>query len=135
MARGGSRSGAGRPKGVLKGQGKGRQKQSPPEREFPPREPRPDRPADDAPRATKAIPIKGEIVTATPWLVPDDTEPRDFLLALMRDPQLPLGFRRQAAVDALPYCHGKVGELGKKAQAQLDAEDPERNGGWGDLLN
>jgi phage terminase small subunit len=122
MPRGGPRAGAGRPKGRKSGEGRGRQKRSPP-------------PGDGPAQSSKAIPVKGEIVTTTPFLVPADAQPREFLLSIMRDPELPLGFRRQAAVDALPYCHPKVGELGKKAAADLEALDRDQSGTWGDLLN
>jgi phage terminase small subunit len=117
MPRGGARSGAGRPR---KDKDPGRQKQSPP-------------PGSD--QGSKPPPLKGEIVTTSPFLAPKGTSPREFLLQIMSDPELPLAFRKQAAVDALPYCHPKFGELGKKAQAEIDAADAEKNGAWGDLLN
>jgi phage terminase small subunit len=120
MPRGGRRIGAGRPKGIKNGQGRGRQKQSPPG----------DQPNQEPPRQA----LKGEIVL-TSLAIPPDAMPRDFLLALMRDPELPLAARTHAAALALPFCHPKFGEIGKKAQADIDAQGAEDGGSWAGLLN
>lgn len=103
MPRGGKRIGAGRPAGARN-------------------KPKSDQ-AKPAPKPTgerKAERVVAEIVTVTPIVVPRDAMPRDFLLDLMRNPDLPLYFRRDAAALALPYCHPKA-VLGLKEARRLAA--------------
>lgn len=53
--------------------------------------------------------------------LPDpDLQPLDYLLNIVRNPQKPEDARMRAAALALPFCHAKPGEKGKKA-AKLDA--------------
>ena len=42
-------------------------------------------------------------------------DPLDFLTDVMNHEQLPIAMRADAAFKMLPYCHAKIGELGKKA--------------------
>ncbi len=44
-------------------------------------------------------------------VVPPDTEPLDFLLAIMRDPRQPMARRQKAATDAAQYRHPKLGAI------------------------
>lgn len=113
MPSGGKRLGAGRKPGSRnKPKGEGRQTDAPSAGEGR---------QTDAPReARKAERVVGEIVTVTPILVPRDAMPREFLLDLMRNPDLPLYFRRDAAALALPYCHPKA-VLGLKEARRLAA--------------
>jgi phage terminase small subunit len=50
-------------------------------------------------------------------------DPRDFLMDMMNHKQLPIAVRGKAALDLMPYMHGKVGEKGKKASAKERAQD------------
>jgi len=70
----------------------------------------------------------------SPIIVSADTQPREFLVNLMRNPDLPLGFRFRAAVLALPYCHPKFAPLGQKALADLVESAADRDGDWVGLL-
>lgn len=139
MPSGGKRVGSGRPKGspnksgfgkVPGGARKGHDRQPPPREARPEREER-----EEPPQAPRARPIKGEVLPAIDLTVPIDQMPREFLLEIMRHPALPLGFRRDCAVAALPYCHPKIADIGKKEQAELDAQGAERGSGWDGLLN
>ena len=48
--------------------------------------------------------------------------PLEHLLAVMRDPEVRVSRRDRAAISALPYCHAKAGDVGKKATAQEAAK-------------
>lgn len=141
MPSGGKRVGSGRPKGSPNRSGFGKVpggSRKRPDRQPPPRQPREERAEPEPPPAAepqRAKPIRGEILPALSLEVPHDQSPREFLLDLMRHPGLPLGFRRDVAVAALPYCHPKIADIGKKDQAELDAQNAERGSGWDGLLN
>lgn len=72
--------------------------------------------------------IVAEILPPIEFIVPSDIEPLDFLKTLMRDPRLPLGFRRDCAALAQPYAHAKP-ILGLKEARRLaawnDEDEPE----------
>lgn len=46
--------------------------------------------------------------------IPDEREPLDYMLDVMRDPEVDAGRRDRMAVAAAPYLHAKLGETGKK---------------------
>lgn len=48
--------------------------------------------------------------------LPETEDPLDWLLALMNEPRAKVFDRRNAAQTAVPYVHGKKGEMGKKEQ-------------------
>jgi hypothetical protein len=67
--------------------------------------------------------LRGEIMPALATIpCPPDVEPLDFLKSLMREPGLPLGFRRDCAALALPYAHAKP-IMGLKDARRLAAFD------------
>jgi hypothetical protein len=74
------------------------------------------------PETRRAIPIKGEILPPEPIVVPPGTLPREFLLEIMRNPHLPIAFRRDTAAIAAPYFHPKA-VIGLKEARQLAALD------------
>ena len=141
MPSGGKRVGSGRPKGSPNKSGFGKVPggpRRPRERTLPPRLAREERPEPEPQQAQqpqRPRPLKGEIIPMISLEVPAEREPLDFLLELMRHPGLPPGFRRDCAALALPYCHPKIADIGKKEQAELDAQDAERGSGWDGLLN
>lgn len=55
-------------------------------------------------------------------VVDPDLTPLDFALQVMRDPGQPMQTRLAAMAQALPYCHAKKGDEGKKAAKQAAAE-------------
>lgn len=66
---------------------------------------------------------KVEILPPLPSLhMPPNVEPLEFLKNLMRNDELPLGFRRDCAALALPYAHAKP-ILGLKDARRLAAFD------------
>jgi hypothetical protein len=73
--------------------------------------------------------VRAEILPPLPMLpelkIPPDVAPLDFLIALMRQPQLPLGFRRDCAAMALPFAHAKpiLGIKDARRLAALDDDD------------
>jgi phage terminase small subunit len=59
-----------------------------------------------------------------PWGLKDKySDPLSLLLDVSNNPKAPIGIRIQCAKDALPYCHARVGESGKKQKAQEAAEN------------
>jgi phage terminase small subunit len=109
MARGGARPGAGRKKD----------------------------PKNDLIRELTAT-IKGgakpprELLPAAPVVtdeVPDPTlTPLDYLLRIVRDPTKPETDRVRAAALALPFCHAKPGEKGKKGEKEHAAKSAASSG-------
>lgn len=71
--------------------------------------------------------IVAEILPPIRIDMPADVEPLDFLKGLMRNPELPVGFRRDCAALALPYAHVKP-ILGLKHARRLAAYDDEFEG-------
>lgn len=72
---------------------------------------------------TRAEKVRAEILPALQTVsCPADIEPLEFLKSLMREPTLPLGFRRDCAALALPYAHAKP-ILGLKDARRLAAFD------------
>lgn len=58
-----------------------------------------------------------------PWALKDKyANPLELMLEVMNNPKAPIGIRIQASKDALPYCHARKGESGKKDAAQEAAE-------------
>lgn len=83
-----------------------------------------------------AVVVKGEPpAPGTRIECPAGMLPREFFLSLMRNADLPLATRRDAGALALPYCHPKIADVGKKEQAELDARRAERGSEWDGLLN
>lgn len=79
-----------------------------------------EREAQRPPRAEKVV---VEILPPLHGLnIPADVEPLDFLKHLMRNADLPLGFRRDCAALALPYAHAKP-VVGMKDMRRLAAFD------------
>lgn len=62
--------------------------------------------------------------------------PLDFMLAVMRDEQKDIKLRTAMAQAAAPYIHAKPGDakLGKKEQAEADAQTAGAGTDWGDDL-
>jgi hypothetical protein len=64
--------------------------------------------------------------------------PLDYLLDVMNDASAPPERRDKAAAVALPFCHSRPAEgflpLGKKEQAQADAQTAGVGSDWGDDL-
>ena len=59
---------------------------------------------------------------AAPTLPKDQYEdPLSFLLDVMNHTQLPLALRVDAAKHLLPYCHARMGEVGKRDSAKEKA--------------
>lgn len=56
------------------------------------------------------------------FLKPKYANPLELFLHLMNNPAAPDSLRLQAAKDAMPYCHGKIGEGGKKEKEKENAE-------------
>ena len=54
---------------------------------------------------------------------PTDETPLDYMLRLMRDPNVEESRRDRLAVAAAPYVHAKVGEAGKKEKDKDRAVD------------
>lgn len=54
--------------------------------------------------------------------------PLDCLLHTMNNPKMPDSMRQRAAEQALPYCHGRIGEKGKKEKAGDAAREVMRGG-------
>lgn len=50
-------------------------------------------------------------------------DPKDMLLDVMNMGALPIAIRADAAKQLMPYCHARVGELGKKEKAKDKAMD------------
>lgn len=44
--------------------------------------------------------------------------PLDLMLDVMNNPQMPVGLRFESAKQAMPYCHARVGDGGKKQKKQ-----------------
>jgi phage terminase small subunit len=53
--------------------------------------------------------------------------PLECLLDTMNNPRMPDSMRQRAAEQALPYCHGRIGEKGKK-EKQADAANEVMSG-------
>ena len=49
-------------------------------------------------------------------------DPKEFLLALMNDPDADVRLRSDAAKALMPFAHHKLGEGGKKEQKQAEAK-------------
>lgn len=97
MARGGSRPGAGRPKGR-------KPKWYPPDEGAPPTPPE----------------TREEVATAAEQ---EDISPLDYMLRVMRDPAEPKERRDKMAQLAAPFVHAKAGEKGgKKAEKEEAAK-------------
>jgi phage terminase small subunit len=62
-------------------------------------------------------PKEPNLSTSTALLTKD---PKDFLTAVMNDPETDMKVRTDAAKALMPYVHGKIGEQGKKG-AQKEA--------------
>ena len=62
--------------------------------------------------------------------------PLDFMLAVMRDDDQDIKLRTAMAQAAAPYIHAKPGDakLGKKEQAEADAQTAGAGTDWGDDL-
>lgn len=78
-------------------------------------------------------PVKTVVIKApafTPEMAPDVT-PKDYFLALMRDPNVSAERRDRAAQVAIAYVDAKPGEkkLGKKEQLALEATELSEDGG------
>jgi hypothetical protein len=62
--------------------------------------------------------------------------PLDYMLAVMRDPMADFKRRDDMARAAAPYCHARFAskEIGKKGQAEAEAETAGLDSDWGDDL-
>lgn len=100
MPRGGARVGAGRPKGSKNGQGRAQ-----------------------APRVD--VPLAECIAPSSV----DGQSPLDYMLAVMRDPDIDESRRDRMAVAAAPYLHGKVAERGSSKKGDREAAAKAAAGG------
>lgn len=50
-------------------------------------------------------------------------DPKDMLLDVMNMGALPIAIRADAAKQLMPYCHARIGEMGKKEKAKDKAMD------------
>lgn len=127
MASGGTRLGSGRKAdpNSKRGQARARKGASP---ALPP--PAKDEPKTRAPRGGKLpdAPAGWPFGTTEPppevadEVVDPTLSPLDFALKVMRDPAVPLATRLAAMAQALPYCHTKKGEGGKKSGQEVAAK-------------
>ena len=75
-------------------------------------------------KATGALVDDPAASPLAPWaLRPRYDNPLDLHLDVMNNPKAPIGMRIQCAKDAMPYCHARVGESGKKEKAQDAAKE------------
>jgi phage terminase small subunit len=60
--------------------------------------------------------------------------PLDYMLSVMNDVDADVARRDRMAIAAAPFVHSRVGEIGIKAQRQLDAENADEGSPWADLM-
>jgi hypothetical protein len=67
---------------------------------------------------------------------PTASQPLDYMLSIVRDPDADPKRRDKMAIAAAQYCHPRVAAVGKgkKARAAEAAKTAGENSGWGDLL-
>jgi len=73
------------------------------------------------------------LIPATTPARPDQS-PLEYMLAVMRDPLADPARRDRAAIAAAPFCHRKLGDIGKRERADLAARDAARGSRWAELL-
>jgi hypothetical protein len=83
------------------------------------------------PRAKKLVATAADIRRAARQ---SKVSPLDYMLAVLNDEQADPVRRDRMAVSAAPFVHAKAGDLGKKAQAEVDAETAGEGTEWGDDL-
>lgn len=59
--------------------------------------------------------------------VPEGEDPLAFMLSVMKNPEMDVRVRMQAAISAAPYVHQKPGESGKKEAKDKAAKDAASN--------
>lgn len=73
----------------------------------------------------KLPPIPGQ-VKEKPFIKDSYDDPLSLMQDVYNNPNIPFGMRFEAAKQAMPYCHARIGEQGKKEKKQDAAEEASR---------